>query len=140
MFPSAWTDESKTYSVILDGLRRKYKPQSSRWQSIVKFRSLQDPDEPLSRFADRCRQKASLCDFNNPDFNEGDVVKMATKIQLILGKRNQTLWDAAIQKNWTLEETLKNVFSKIRPWHLLLLPMKVIINMGRMQSNPSLIL
>lgn len=107
--PNARGDPAVTFDVIVQSLRRRYQPKASRWQAIAKYRALQqDLDEPISKFAERCRRQAELCGFVRDDFNEQNPVKLATKIQLILGTCNQTLRDAAIQKNWSLQEVVDN--------------------------------
>lgn len=107
--PDIRTDNTMTYEAIIDKLRQRYQPKASRWQAISQYRSLyQEPGESLSKFADRCRRATTLCGFDSADFNEGDPVILGTKIQLILGTSSQVLRDAAIQKNWTLQEIVSN--------------------------------
>lgn len=94
LFPDGRTDRAATFNVLTQKLRQHYQPKSSRWQAIVRFRALrQEEGESVVKFADRCRQQASLCGFENIEFNEGNPLKMATKIQLVLGTTCQSLRD-----------------------------------------------
>lgn len=59
------------------------------------------------KVCERCRKEAALCGFKE-DFNDGNPITLAAKIQLVLGTSDRNLRDATIQKNWPYDGIVSN--------------------------------